>query len=61
MRSSVTKADLLKLLETIDVSGKIVLYDGDDTVFKLSYFGEPEDNELWLKVEFSTTVEDLDG
>lgn len=55
------KQEFLKLLDLAGEFDEIVLYDGDDSIFKLSYYGQPTLNELWLKIEFDTTVEDLDG
>jgi hypothetical protein len=54
------KQDILDMLSHIKHNNKVVLYDGDDKIFKLSFYELPTPGELWLKVEFDTTVEDLD-
>jgi len=54
----VTKRDLLKMLSSYPDESEVIIYDGDDSIFKLEFYGY-ENNNIWLNISFETTVEDL--
>lgn len=53
-----TKAELLTMSSTYPDDTQVVIYDGDDSTFKLEFYGH-EDGKLWLLMSFNDTVEQI--